>query len=177
MSDSSIRENLRLVRAEVFLLLLSAAGLLVEFRRKRRAAGSPIPEIPPTQLVVVKQQRIRRGQHHARCAVPQRLFEIAHCMLRVHRTERRGCRRPHVRFFVPQSLNPPFPPPRCPGANLERVPPWPVGRSSPPVSPHEGFAKPSRPARPCAPRNHCLLVWLGSVGGVLDGASITAYGA
>jgi len=48
-ADSSIRENLGLVRAEVFLLVLSAAGLLLEFGRKRRAAGWPIPEIPPAQ--------------------------------------------------------------------------------------------------------------------------------
>jgi hypothetical protein len=43
--DSSIRENLGLVRAEVFLLVLSAAGLLLELGRKRRAARSPVPEI------------------------------------------------------------------------------------------------------------------------------------
>lgn len=38
-ADSSMRENMGLVRAEVFLLVLSAAGLLFEFGRKRRAAG------------------------------------------------------------------------------------------------------------------------------------------
>lgn len=48
-ADSSIRENIGLVRAEVFLLVLSAAGLLFEFGRKRRAAGSPVPEIQPTK--------------------------------------------------------------------------------------------------------------------------------
>lgn len=44
-ADSSIQENLGLVRAEVFLLALSAAGLLLELGRRRRAASSPIPEI------------------------------------------------------------------------------------------------------------------------------------
>ena len=48
-ADSSIRENMGLVRAEVFLLVLSAAGLLFEFGRKRRVAGSPVAEIPPTK--------------------------------------------------------------------------------------------------------------------------------
>ena len=43
-ADSSIQENLGLVRAEVFLLVLSAAGLLLELGRKRRAAGLAIPE-------------------------------------------------------------------------------------------------------------------------------------
>jgi hypothetical protein len=44
-ADSSIRENLGLVRAEVCLLVLRAAGLLLELGQKRQAASSPIPEI------------------------------------------------------------------------------------------------------------------------------------
>ncbi len=48
-ADYSIRENKGLVQAEVFLLVLSAAGLLFEFGRRRRAAALPVPEMQPTK--------------------------------------------------------------------------------------------------------------------------------
>lgn len=48
-ADSSIQENMGLVEAEVFLLVLSAAGLLFEFGRRRRAAALPVPKMQPTK--------------------------------------------------------------------------------------------------------------------------------
>jgi hypothetical protein len=48
-ADYSIRENKGLVEAEVFLLVLSAAGLLFEFGRRRRAAALPVPEMQTTK--------------------------------------------------------------------------------------------------------------------------------
>ena len=41
-TDSSVSENVPLVRAEVVLLLLMAIGFLVEFLRRRRAVGTAL---------------------------------------------------------------------------------------------------------------------------------------
>lgn len=38
-ADASVQQNLGLVRAEIFLLLLAASGFLIEFGRRRRAIG------------------------------------------------------------------------------------------------------------------------------------------
>ena len=81
-------------------------------------------------IVVKLQQRIHRGQHNARFAVPN-------ASSRIRRAPRASNRAPwlpptaHSVFRLAILEPPPFPPPHCPRANLMRVPPWPVGRSSP----------------------------------------------
>lgn len=44
-ADSSVPQNLGLVRAEVILLVLTSVGLLLEFARRRRSAGLSAPAI------------------------------------------------------------------------------------------------------------------------------------
>lgn len=48
-ADSSVQQNLGLVRAEVFLLAITAAGMLLEFGRKRRAAALSGPALANAQ--------------------------------------------------------------------------------------------------------------------------------
>ena len=44
-ADSSVQQNLGLVRAEVFLLALTAAGLFLESGRRRRAPSATAPVV------------------------------------------------------------------------------------------------------------------------------------
>lgn len=46
-ADSSVSENVPLVRAEVFLLFLTAIGILNEFFRKRRVAATQLATTEP----------------------------------------------------------------------------------------------------------------------------------
>jgi hypothetical protein len=48
-ADSSVAENMPLVRAELLLLFLIALGMLIEVLRKRRTLTPPLPTLAATR--------------------------------------------------------------------------------------------------------------------------------
>jgi hypothetical protein len=48
-TDSSVSENMPLVRAELLLLFLTGLGMLMEVLRKRRTLTAPFPSIATTK--------------------------------------------------------------------------------------------------------------------------------